>query len=80
MNAANFAGCVQIYSRCGDRMSHATRCGSSHLCKRRILQNIRIQVVAIISRLVVRMHLCFGLGRNNKGRCFLRNVAKRLHP
>ena len=40
----------------------------------------RIQVVAIISRLVVRMHLCFGLGRNNKGRCFLRNVAKRLHP
>ena len=39
MNASNFAGCVTIFPRGSDTMSHATRYGSSHLCKREILQN-----------------------------------------
>ena len=39
MNASNFAGCVRNFPRCGDTMSHATGYGSSHLCKREILQN-----------------------------------------
>ena len=46
MNASNFAGCVTIVPRCGDTMSHATRYGSSHLCKRKILQNREFKLLS----------------------------------